>query len=391
MYAGTLEIGAEESGRLWRYEGYDRWFDLGNPLGTNIVHSVAEFDGALYCGLGRYMVSGSLLGELRNPTPGGKVYRVDPDGRWEYCGNPDAEGAAPEEGVPTHYNSDRADDVTSLVVYRGNLYCVSNHRHGVCRYEGGENWKPIGPDERLLSLCVFHGDLYALINGGTVYRYEADGEWVLCGRPGNSRQTYSGVICEGRLYVGTWPEGRVYCYEGGESWSDLARQGWVGYECEVMGMVNYNGKVYAGTLPMANVFRMDDGRFSFVANLDASPVQLRRVWTMAVHDGRLFAGTLPSGHVYCVEAGRLATWDRAFPAGWHHVAAVKARDALRIHVDGQEATRSSRFSAHDYDLNNDRPLRIGFGPFDYFNGLMSDVRLYSRPLADDEIRDLALP
>ena len=75
---------------------------------------------------------------------------------------------------------------------------------------------------------------------------------------------------------------------------------------------------------------------------------------------------------------------------WHHVAAVKARDALRIYVDGQEATRSSRFSAHDYDLNNDRPLRIGFGPFDYFNGLMSDVRLYNRALADDEIHGLAL-
>jgi concanavalin A-like lectin/glucanase superfamily protein len=154
-------------------------------------------------------------------------------------------------------------------------------------------------------------------------------------------------------------------------------------------MALYNGKAYVGSLPMANVWRMDDEQFTFIGTLDTASAPLRRVWSMAVFQGKLFAGTLPSGRVYAMEAGKMATWDRVFPAGWRHVAAVRDDSVLRLYVDGAQVAVSTSFNAHDYDLDNDRPLTIGFGVNDYFDGRMSDLHLYSRALGAAEVADLA--
>src|SRR5262245_20391361 len=237
LYAGTLETGVTERGRLWRYEGDRRWVDLGNPVGCNVVHSVAQFDGALYCGLGRFMGEGSALGSLPNRTPGGQVDRVTSDGRWTYVGHPGSDDATPDDVPTVGYASDKADDAFALTVYRDCLYGVSNHRRGAFVYEGSERWTYIGPDLRILSLTIYRGDLYALINGGPMYRYEGGSTWISCGCPPGSTQTYSAVVSEGRLYVGTWPEGEVHRYDGGAAWTPLER---VGYEREIMAMALYN-------------------------------------------------------------------------------------------------------------------------------------------------------
>ena len=70
--------------------------------------------------------------------------------------------------------------------------------------------------------------------------------------------------------------------------------------------------------------------------------------------------------------------DPAFPAGWHHVAAVKAGGQLRLYVDGRLAGESSSFDPADYDLAVDAPLRIGLGSNDYFRGRLAEVRWYDR-------------
>ena len=386
LYAGTLETGADEMGHLWRYDGGQKWVDLGNPLGCNMVHSVVNFDGDLYCGVGRYYCAGSVLGETLNQTPGGKVFRVTPDGQWEDCGQPGGEDAVPEEQPVPGYATGKADDVTALTVYRGELYCTSNHRLGVFKYEGGKSWKYVGLDQRILSFTIYRGQLYALINGGPAYRYEGGSDWAYCGNPEGSRQTYSAATHLGRLYVGTWPNGEVFRYEGGEEWALVRR---VGYGMEVMGMALYNSKVYVGELPMANVWRLDGNHFALVGNLDSSTAPLRRVWSFAVYEGKLFAGTLPSGHVRSVEAGKMATADDTFPSGWHHVAAVKGERELKVYLDGQPVCGSARFHAGDYDLTNEQPLKIGFGAYEHFDGLMSEVRLYDRALGQDEIAQLA--
>ena len=177
----------------------------------------------------------------------------------------------------------------------------------------------------------------------------------------------------------------MHRYEGGEAWTTLER---VGYEREIMAMALYNGKVYVGSLPMANVWRMDDERFTFLATLDTGlRRRLRRVWAMAVYQGRLFAGTLPSGRVYSMEAGTDgdmgpclprragATWRRARRG---HPAALRGRRG--------RWRRRPPSRPRDYDVSNDRPLTIGFGANEFFRGLLSDLRLYDRPLGDGRRR-----
>ncbi|NCO32718.1 MAG: hypothetical protein AUJ92_08680 [Armatimonadetes bacterium CG2_30_59_28] len=388
LYAGTTELEAGETGHLWRYAEDGEWTDLGAaPEGCNSVTSIAEYEGALHCCTGRYNPVGSRLGPPKNERPGGRVYRVEPDGTWIECGHPGSQDAVPEETPTMGYETGKADEAMSLTVYRGELYVTSNHRRGAFKYESDGHWKRIGPNERIMSFTVYRDRLYALINGGPVYRYEGGDQWTYCGTPARSTQTYGAVTYQDNLYVGTWPECEVLRYGGGEAWVNVGR---VGYEREVMALALYNGKVYLGTLPMGNVWRMDQEDFTFVGNLDNTPtVFLRRVWSMAVYQGKLFGGTLPSGHVLSIEAGRMATHDHSLEAGWRHIAAVRDESCLKLYLDGRPVATSSTYSSNDYDLSNDAPLKIGFGNSHRFHGSMCDLRTYGRAISPHEILQLS--
>ena len=389
LYAGTFEAGAEETGHLWLYEESGQWRDLGGcPDGSNAVPSIANFDGALYCCTGRYNSVGSALPPPQNTVPGGRIYRIESDGKWIDCGQPGIEDATPEEHQVSGYETGKADMASSLTVFRGELYVTSLYRRGAFKYEGGQRWKNIGPDRRLLSFSEYGGDLYALVNGGEVLRYCGEDNWEDCGTPTGSTQTYGAAIYAGKMYVSTWPEGEVHRYDDGKTWTNMGR---TGYERETMGMALYNQKMYVGSLPMANVWRMDGSRFTFVGNVDNTPtVFLRRAWSMAVYDGKLFVGTLPSGHVRSLQAGVMATCDYSFPSGWHHLAAVRSGNSLRIYIDGVCVGTSKAFNATDYDLTQNQPLIVGFGAHTYFRGALSDLRLYNRALTEREICNQAI-
>lgn len=389
LYAGAFEIGADERGHLWRYAGGQDWVDCGGtPDGSSAVSSMVEFDGHLYCTSGRYNPIGSRLGPAKNTRPGGHVYRVDGDGRWIDCGQPGIEDAVPEDAPPatTGYETGKADEATSLTVYHGQLYVTSHHRRGAFVYEGGTKWKYIGPKERLFSFTIFEDRLYALVNGGPIYRYEGGTDWTYCGTPEGASQIYSAVTYQGELYVGTWADSKLFRYRGGTTWESGPV---TGYEKEIMGMVLYNGKVYCGSLPMANAWRLDRDGWTFVGNVDNTPtVYLRRLWSLAVYRGKLFGGTLPSGHILSLEAGRMATHDQSLPDGWRHIVASREGGRLRVYLDGRAVAESSTFNPSDYDVSNAQPLRIGFGVGHPLRGTLNDVRLYNRALAAGEIEAL---
>ena len=54
------------------------------------------------------------------------------------------------------------------------------------------------------------------------------------------------------MHTGTWKEGKVFRYLGPNQWEDTGR---LGNELEVMGLALFNGKLYGGTLPLAQVYR----------------------------------------------------------------------------------------------------------------------------------------
>ncbi len=380
LYAGTCEWEADGAGHVWRYTGGDQWEDCGSPATCNSVAGMAVYDGALYCGVARYESKGSCLPSSPNENPGGKIFRYAGNKKWIDCGQID-------DGQASH---------CTMVVFDGKLYAAPTYKRQIHVYEGGRNWRAIGPDVPIMSMGCWNGGLYAMTGASAatatgindIYRMDTSGQWESLGHPHGSRQNYSFVVHNGRPWVGTWPAGDIFRYDDPNTWTHM---GSPGYSKEAMGMALYNGKLYAGILPMAQVYRHEEGRrWTFVGEVDSTPNHiLRRAWSMAVFNGKLYCGTLPAGHVMSLEAGKMATVDRSLEPGWRHLAAVRENNRLSVMIDGEVCAQSDEFSPADYELGNNRPMHIGFGTHDHFNGRICDLRLYNRALTIGEITTLA--
>lgn len=381
LYAATWEPAAGARGHVYRYAGGQQWVDCGAPSLANAITGMAVYKGHLYVGSELYSGSGSSLPPSPNVNTGGTVYRYEGGKRWTDVG--------------------RVSDVRSvsgLAVYRGQLYAgtgttgawrdTPRHR-GMYRYDGKGNWIDCGcPGLRVVHLGVHNGDLLGLsYDAGGFFRYDGATDWTRLGPVPESTQAYSMAVYQGQVHVGTWPTGTVYRLDGPQKWTHAGR---LGEEKEVMGMAVYNGKLYAGTLPMADVYRYEgDGRWVTTGQLDTTPdVRYRRAWCTAVFQGKLFCGVLPSGHVLSLESGKCVTYDRQLPAGWHHLAAVRAGDRLVLYVDGAKAAISSPLAPDRFNVNNASSLKIGLGQHDYFNGRLRDVRIYDSALTGREVKAL---
>ena len=91
------------------------------------------------------------------------------------------------------------------------------------------------------------------------------------------------------------------------------------------------------------------------------------------------------------DAGTVVSYDHELKPGWRHLAAVRQGQRLKLFVDGKLVATSVKLDAAAFDLTNDRPLTIGFGAHAYFRGSLSDLRLYGRALAAEEVAALAAP
>jgi hypothetical protein len=375
LYASTCHAGANQTGRVFRWEEADRWTDLGSPDRANAVSALAVYNGSLYVATSKYRLAGSSLSESENRVFGGKVYRLAAGDVWEDCGS-----VSPE-----------TEAIASLIVFRGQLYASSLYRPaGFFRYEGGQRWTPCNtPDgKRVEALTVFNDAMYATsYDEGSVFRFDGQ-DWKNVGVIPDATQTYGFGIHRGDLYVSEWPKAHVFRYRGDSDWEDTGR---LGEELETMPLLVYNGKMYGGTLPLAEIYRYDgDEKWTRFGRVDHTPdVKYRRAWSMAVFQGRLFVGSLPSGRVLSIETGRNATFDRELKSGWHHIAAVRGENNLKLFIDGAMVAESSRMNPEEYDLSIDNPLRIGFGAQDYFRGRIFDVRLYRGELTPTQIQSQA--
>jgi hypothetical protein len=407
LYAATSDA-ADEDGwcHVYRYEGGDKWVDCGRVgdgrttgVGPLIVH-----DGNLYAATCTYDWTRVTTGGY-DP---GRVYRYLGGTEWEDCGQP---------------SENRT--LNTMASYQGKLYAAGGpNEMGVFVHDGGQQWKPSThfPSEGRYrcfphTMCRHNGLLYV----AWPIAYAFDGkEWKYVGDPipweiDDFLQTHSMTIFQGKLHAGTWPRAKVAEYEGGTKWKDIGRVGVDG--TEVNALVVYNGKLYGGSIPRAEVCRYDGASewtslkrfYSPEGWQPAAPGQASReqynqwsrVTSLTVHDGRLFASTgsctssvldAPAdvrGKVFSMEAGKVASCGDDLGPGWKHIAAVRENGKLKLYVDGKLVASSTAFSPSDYDVSVDQPLRIGFGQTEYFDGKMSDVRLYNRALATEEIDNLS--
>lgn len=374
LYASTCHPGETESGRVYRFEEGDRWTDLGSPDKANAISAMAVFQGQLYVASSKYRLAGSSLSESQNPHLGGGIYRLGPGDQWIACGR----------------LSEETEAVGSLVVFQDRLYAGSLYKPaGFFRYDGKETWTalPTPNGKRVEALAVFNGGLFAsCYDEGSVFRFDGQ-SWEQVGAIPLATQTYGFAVHRAQLYVSEWPQAHVYRYLGGTRWEDTGK---LGNELEAMPLLVHNGKLYSGSLPLGEVYRFDDTRWTRIDQVDRTPdVKYRRAWSMAQYQGRLFVGTLPSGRVVSIEAGRNATWDHEFPTGWHHVAAVRDTDRLRLFVDGKPVAESARLESAQYDLTTSAPLQIGLGAHDHFHGAIRDLRIYRGALSAESVSKLA--
>jgi hypothetical protein len=89
-----------------------------------------------------------------------------------------------------------------------------------------------------------------------------------------------------------------------------------------------------------------------------------------------------------MRAGQCVTYDKDLGQGWNHLAAVRKGSELRLYVNGNMISKSSPFNPQDYDLTVKKPLKIGFGEYDYFSGRIREVRFYNRAISEQEIATL---
>ena len=393
LYAATWESGRSDLGHVYRLDG-DGWTDCGAPSTANAVTRLAVHDGHLYAGVSRLRGGGSGMPDSANQQAGGRVLRYEGGSDWSDCGQLDG-----------------ADSIAALVPFDGELYSIPMYSEGVFRLDGSNEWVSCGtPGRRLLALGVHAGALYGLGNdhadvisaiaqtaagivvpsrseqgGGGVFRYGGGRSWASLGLQPETTQVYSAETYAGDLFIGTWPNGIVYRHAGGDRWES---RGTPGAETEVMNLLAYNGKLYAGTLPGAQIHRFDgDGSWALVGTLDATPdVRYRRAASMVVYRGELFCGTLPSGTVHSMRAGLVVSDDRALPAGWHHVAAIRSGEMIALYVDGTLfAERGDEDGRTPLDLGDSSTLVIGAGPRAGFDGELADIRLYHRALDAAEV------
>jgi hypothetical protein len=289
LFAGTCEPGKDESGHVYRYDGGEHWVDCGSPDRSNAVTCLASFGGKLYAGTGRYRCSGSALPDSPNATPGGKVFRYEGNQRWSDCGqliNIDAVGGlvtfrgqlfATSLYHPTgmfRYSGDSewlrcplpkdGKRVVSPTVFNGNVYATSYDACAIYRFDGEKWFDPIQlePSGQTYSVEVHNGALYAgTWPNGRVYRSDDGERWTDAGRLGHENEVMGMAVYNGKLYAGTLPLAQVYRYDDGSIWTytgQLDHTPDVRYR-RAWSMAIYQGKLFCGTLPSGHVHALEAG------------------------------------------------------------------------------------------------------------------------------------
>ena len=402
LYTGIADAAdPNDACRVFRYAGGTEWEDCGR-LGSDptslSVYSILVHKGELYAGTGIWDWTKVWDGQ----APVCRVYRYEGGTQWHDCGPVGGEG--------------KAFRVMSLASFDAQLYAATDDCC-IYRYDGDAAWTRCGDladlSTKVFSMMPYRGKLYAT-GRETVHRYDGGTIWT----PASeglledfiTRQLHTLQVYEGQLYTANWPEGTVLRYEGARRWTD---RGVVGIDTdtfkinEINDLTVYNGKLYAGVLPKAQVWRYEGARrWTLVEQLVTNPqwraddpigASWNRVPCLTVFQGRLYAGTstchgraetgctTDAGKVFAWEAGKSVSYDDDLGCDWHHLTAVMETDRLKLYIDGKLTATSSKFDPAMYDLCATVPLRIGFGPQDYFSGSMSGLRLYDRALTASEV------
>lgn len=388
MYVAVLSSDAESSkGAVYRHDESKGWVDCGCPCRGNAVTAMVVLDGMLYVAASCYDPKGTHLAAVSNMEPDGRIFAYD-GVNWTDCGKP----------------SDCAM-TGCMATLNGQIYATMLHQYtnvishpenGLYRMVRQGEWEFCGnPGARVAPIIARGGRIIAGgFDGGEIYTYDSESQaWENWGKPPfeETSQIYSFVEYKGEILAGTWKVAKVFAVEGPHRFRDL---GTMGNELEVMPMALFNGKLYAGTLPLAQIYRFEDEEgWQLIDRLDHTHTQYRRIYAMAVSQGWLYCGAVPSGHIFRMRAGDVVSTENGFPSGWHHVTAVRRSNRLSLYIDGQKVAEQSEpphwLADRSLDLTSPAPLCIGNGPAGPWKGELTNGRIYPRALSEEEVSALA--
>jgi hypothetical protein len=405
LYTGIADASKpEDACHVFRYAGGTDWVDCGrvgtHPLAVS-VFSIIVHKGQLYAGTGVWDWDRALAG-IGGPN---RVYRYAGGTRWEDCGQ-----------FGNGYRT------MALVSFKGDLYAGDDEAR-FYRYDGNQKWSfcgQVAPTSEIPfdAATVYQGHIYGSTHPG-MYRYDGGTNWVCIGHgPHGITQNHKLQVYEGRLYAGTWPQGKVLRYEGGDQWTDCGQLGIPTdrYQInEVNDLTVYNGKLYAGVLPRAEIYRFEvdtrkhkyDTTWTLLRSLVQRPTwnpgdvhTWFRVPCLTQFQGRLYLGTstcfgrydpeVPpeAGRVHSMEAGKNVSYDDDLGSGWKHIVAIREKGHLKLYVDGALKSVSASFDNADFDISSRAPLLIGFGARNYLTGSLDDVQIYEGALTSNQVSDL---
>ena len=212
LYTGIADASKpEDACHVFRYAGGTDWVDCGrvgtNPLAVS-VFSMIVHKGHLYAGTGVWDWDRAHAG-IGGPN---HVYRYAGGARWEDCGQ-----------FGNGYRT------MALVSFKGDLYAGDDEVR-FYRYEGNQKWSfcgQVAPSSEILfdAATVYQGHIYGSTHPG-MYRYDGGTNWACIGHgPHGITQNHKLQVYEGRLYAGTWPQGKVLRYEGGDLWTECGQLG----------------------------------------------------------------------------------------------------------------------------------------------------------------------
>lgn len=350
LYAalGTTANDAE----VWSYDG-DSWTKVGGDSinsgwTTNYeqVNALTVYNGDLYAG----------LGVTANDS---EIWRWN-GSSWAKVGG-DGLNSSWATGI-------NIENVLSMAVYDGQLYAGLGSTIGdaeIWRYNGS-TWTKVGGDglasswntnyEEVYTMRVYDGKLIAGLGSGTddaeIWQYDGS-TWSIIGGDGTNESwtggTYERIrsmaVYNGDLYAGigdTASDGEVWRWNGA-TWIQIGGDGdgWTNVIEYVSTLIDYKGKLFAGTGNSANV----DGA----------------VWS---YGNNAFLSSSQSSQ----------------DTDWHHIAATYNGSTMKIYIDGVEnASTGTSVMVPDNSL----ALKIGstYGSGGrgegqgYFDGKLDEVRL----------------
>lgn len=404
LYAGIADAEtAEKACRVFRYDGDQRWIDCGRLCDDPNVLSIQSMlvhQGRIYAGSGNWDWARAQWAMPGFSPSKVHVYEYKGGTEWLDLGQ-----------VGEGYR------VMCMGSFAGGLYAGMDAGDGggkVFCYSG-DGWIDCGAPDGLNieSFLPSGGDLYVATHG-SIYRYEGGASWTCIGKdPHGINQIHSMAEVDGKLWIGTWPQGYVMRLDDSGEWTITGRLGIPEglHQCnEVMDLRVYNGKLYAALIPKSQVWRYEsDGHWTLMASLASRPDWHHddvnswcRVTCLNSFAGKLCAATGSCysradhldeedtlGRIHALTTGQVCSHEHDIGGDWTHVSAVRERKETRLYINGSLSASSRAPARTTFDLTNVSPLFIGYGTQTYFKGAISDVRMYRGALSPEEILESA--